>query len=174
MNNRYLQIIVLVILAVLALFVIRRNPQSKVLTITDFQTCQMAGGAILQTEPVQCVAFDGRKFEESVSAESEVVVDSPKFGDMVTSPMMVKGKARGNWFFEANLPATLKDENGNILVQKGMQATSDWMTSEFVPFEGTLEFATPITDYGVLIIQKDNPSGLPQYDSSFAVPVKFR
>lgn len=174
MQTRVIQTFVLIVLATVALFVIRREPKSQTITITDFQTCQAAGGAILQSEPVQCVAFDGRKFDEAESVQPEVVVTYPPYGDLVTSPLTVTGTARGNWFFEASLPVTLKDDQGNILVKTPATTQSDWMTTDFVPFSATLNFDPGTAQYGVLIIEKDNPSGDPQFDSSFAVPVRFK
>jgi len=176
MNNKYLQIVVLVLLAGLALFVIKRQPQSQAKVITDFQTCQQAGGAILDGEPVQCEAFDGRKFSAVENADPEVVLDMPKYGDLVASPLLVKGKARGNWFFEATIGVVLKDQNGKIIAQPTVMADPafDWQTLDYVPFMASLEFATPETDTGVLIISKDNPSDMRQFDASFAVPVRFK
>lgn len=112
--------------------------------------------------------------EEEPFQEIEVQVMSPQPGDLVTSPVTIKGKARGFWFFEANIPVTLKDSNGKILAQKGFQAKSSWMTEDFVEFEGTLEFVQPDTEFGLILIQKDNPSGLPEHDAEFAVPVRFK
>ena len=104
----------------------------------------------------------------------DVIVETPKNGALVQSPLLVKGKARGNWFFEANLPVTLKDQNGKALAQKGFQAKGEWMTTDYVEFEDTLVFANPETEYGLLVIQNDNASGLPEFDKSFVVPVKFK
>lgn len=172
-NKKYLRIAALSIVAVLALFVIKRHPQIDP-KVTDFQSCEIAGGEFVDGEPVKCIAPDGRIFEEADHQEPEVIVDAPKFGELVTSPLHVSGKARGFWFFEANIPVTLKDQNGKVLVQIGMQATSNWMTEDFVPFDGDLIFPTPETEYGVLIIQKDNPSGDPQFDAAYAIPVRFK
>ena len=54
------------------------------------------------------------------------------------------------------------------------QAQSDWMTEEFVPFKAMLEFSAPTTATGTLVLEKDNPSGLPENADSLIVPVKFR
>jgi hypothetical protein len=171
-NKKYLQIAALIILAVLALFVIKRQPQ-KITHATDFMSCQQIGGTITDGEPVTCAAPDGQIFSEKVP-DAEVVLDQPQYGALVTSPLMVMGKAQNNWFFEANIPAVLKDQNGQILAQKGMQAKSDWTIPGFVPFEGSLEFSAPTTDFGVLVIQQDNPSGDPQFDAAYAIPVRFK
>jgi hypothetical protein len=110
-----------------------------------------------------------------VEEQAEVVVETPTRGQVVTSPLTVTGKARGNWFFEANLPVTLKDLDGNVLAQVGAQAQGDWMTTEHVGFTTVLEFQVPADEeFGVLVIEKDNPSGLEEYDKSFTVPVRFR
>lgn len=171
-NKKFVQIVVLAVLAGLALFVIPRKQQLA--RITDFQSCEAAGGTLVDGEPVKCISPDGRTFEEAEHSEPEVIVDQPEYGVLVTSPLHVSGKARGFWFFEANIPVTLKDQDGKILAQKGFMATDNWMTEDYVPFEGDLTFETPETDYGVLIINKDNPSGDPDKDASYAVPVRFK
>jgi hypothetical protein len=48
------------------------------------------------------------------------------------------------------------------------------MTEKFVSYKATLEFSAPATDTGTLVLEKDNPSGLPEHDDSLVVPVKFR
>ncbi|MBI2356036.1 MAG: Gmad2 immunoglobulin-like domain-containing protein [Candidatus Doudnabacteria bacterium] len=110
----------------------------------------------------------------SEQTQAEVVIETPQRGDLVKSPLAVKGKAKGIWFFEANLPVTLKDQNGKILAQKGFQAKGEWMTEDYVEFEDTLTFAAPTTEFGVLVIENDNPSGLKEFEKSFAVPVRFK
>lgn len=112
--------------------------------------------------------------EPTVTYNPEVVVETPAWGDLVSSPLKVSGKARGTWYFEANLPVRLEDQTGKILAQKGFSAIGDWMTEDYVEFADILEFATPATEYGRIIIDKDNPSGLSEFDASFAIPVRFR
>ncbi len=172
--NKYIQGAILILIAVAVVLLLSLNRGEKPVEITDFQSCEQAGGSIVDGEPVRCVAPNGQSFEEDEAPEPEVVIETPAYGALVTSPLTVKGKARGTWFFEANIPVTLKDQNGKVLAQKGFQADGEWMTTDYVPFSGTLEFATPETDFGVLIINKDNPSGLPQFDSAFAIPVRFK
>jgi len=47
------------------------------------------------------------------------------------------------------------------------------MTTEFVPFTAIMDFAEPSTKTGTLILQKDNPSGLAEYDDELRIPVIF-
>ena len=111
----------------------------------------------------------------TVSDQSDlIVVDYPKSGDTVTSPLVVRGKARGNWFFEASFPVKLVASDGTIIAQTPAQAKGDWMTTDFVPFEAKVDFEYTLgrDKFPVnLILKNDNPSGLPQNDKSISVPV---
>ncbi|HZJ41297.1 MAG TPA: Gmad2 immunoglobulin-like domain-containing protein [Candidatus Saccharimonadales bacterium] len=108
---------------------------------------------------------------ESV-ATSTVVISQPLPGEAINSPLEINGQAPGNWFFEATLPVKLVSVNGEIIVAHYAEAQSDWMVTDLVPFKATLEFSTTATS-GYLVISKDNPSGLPENDASFKIPVNF-
>ncbi len=105
--------------------------------------------------------------------QSYVEVTSPQPNGVVTSPLTVSGRARGTWYFEASFPVRLLDGNGNEIAIAPAQAQSDWMTTEFVPFIVTLTFAAPSTDEGILVLEKDNPSGLPEHAAEVRIPVRF-
>ena len=47
------------------------------------------------------------------------------------------------------------------------------MTEEYVDFTGTVEFAEPETETGVMEFRRDNPSGLPENDEEIRIPVRF-
>jgi hypothetical protein len=175
MANRFLQIAAIIILVIIAvlLWPKLKHPQEPIV-VSDFASCQLAGGEILQTHPATCKLSDGRTFEEEEIFQPEVVLDYPKYGDLVKSPLTIVGKAKGNWFFEAQMPVTLKDDKGNVLFNGPAHAQGDWMTTDYVPFSVTFPFDPKDSQYGVLIINKDNPSGNPDLDSSFAIPVKFK
>lgn len=102
-----------------------------------------------------------------------IVVASPLPNATVSNPLQVTGEARGYWFFEASFPIRLEDENGNVLVQSIGTAQGEWMTEEFVPFTATLEFDPGTSTSGVLILEKDNPSGMPENADSLEIPVQF-
>jgi hypothetical protein len=97
---------------------------------------------------------------------------------VISSPLIIKGKARGSWFFEAVFPVILTDWDGRIISQGQARAQSDWMTEDFVAFEATLEFEKPaaikgVVNRGALILKKDNPSGLAEHDDALEIPVFF-
>src|SRR3989344_7057264 len=101
-----------------------------------------------------------------------IKIFTPKLGEVTVSPLVVTGEARGFWFFEASFPVKLIDEQGNLIVQGIAQAQDEWMTENFVPFKATLEFSTFATS-GFLVLEKDNPSGLPEHSDEVRRAVKF-
>ena len=101
-----------------------------------------------------------------------VQLEYPKANQVVTSPLEVRGKARGMWFFEASFPVILQDDAGKTLAVIPAQAEGDWMTENFVPFKATLSFDTQ-AKMGKLILKKDNPSGLPEHEDQVEIPVRF-
>lgn len=108
-------------------------------------------------------------------AHGDIRVTSPEVGGEITSPLMVEGQARGTWFFEATFPLVLVNWDGLIIAEGYAQAEGEWMTEEFVPFKGELVFTKPPYDTrGTLILQKDNPSGLPEHDDAIEIPVVFK
>ena len=97
-----------------------------------------------------------------------------KPGNIIKSPLTITGEARGYWYFEASFPVVLVDWDGKIIAEGIATAQDEWMTEDFVPFEATLEFTKPsYGENGALILQKDNPSDLPELDDALEIPIKF-
>lgn len=119
------------------------------------------------------VLIDQEPIPEPIVLDDLIRITSPQPGETINSPLSISGVARGSWFFEASFPIRLYDQNGQELGVALAQAQDDWMTSEFVPFVATLSFSPSTTDTGELIFQKDNPSGLPEFDDQRRVPVVF-
>lgn len=109
-----------------------------------------------------------------------ITVASPAGMSVVTSPITLAGQARGTWFFEGTAPVAVVDWDGLILAEGFITAQGDWMTTEFVPFAGTIEFTSPYKEgnpefmkRGAIIFKKDNPSGLPENDDAVEIPILF-
>jgi hypothetical protein len=85
------------------------------------------------------------------SAQELIRVEQPVREARINSPLQITGQARGQWFFEADAPVVLTDWDGRIIAEGYIQAEGDWMTEEFVPFSGTLEFSPP-ADTGPQVI----------------------
>ncbi|OYX42418.1 hypothetical protein B7Y94_03490 [Candidatus Saccharibacteria bacterium 32-49-12] len=102
-----------------------------------------------------------------------IVVDRPLSGSLVTSPLTVDGTVPGNWSFEASFPVRLLDADRQEITAAPATLTSDWMTTNQVPFAVQLEFDTPMTSTGYLVLEKDNPSGLAENEDRVEIPVRF-
>jgi hypothetical protein len=119
--------------------------------------------------------------QKEIDAKADLIkVLSPEAMGVVTSPLSLKGQARGNWYFEASAPVSLVNWDGLIIAEGIITADGEWMTTEFVPFTGSLTFVSPYKagdpDFmkrGAIIFQKDNPSGLPENDDALEIPVLF-
>jgi len=155
------------------------NQNVPVVTVTNFEECVAAGNPVMESYPRQCRAGE-KNFTEYIGNELEktnlIRIDSPRPNTIIVSPLEISGQARGTWYFEASFPVKLLDGNGNNipLSPPYIMTTAEWMTENFVPFRATLEFTAPTTDTGTLVLEKDNPSGLPENDDSLIVPVRFR
>lgn len=125
-------------------------------------------GAFLATQLVQV-------WPKGNCRGDHIVVDFPMPGTLVSSPLSVRGRARGTWFFEGDFPVALKDPKGRMIAKGFCTAKGEWMTRDFVPFEGTIEFKRPeASGTGTLILEKDNPTGLPKHDDAVEIPVFFK
>lgn len=110
------------------------------------------------------------------TSEDEIRVSSPVVGQVITSPFTVTGEARGSWFFEATAPMVVVDWDGRIIGEGYVTAVGDWMTDEFVPFEGEVTFTPDISvsSAGALILQKSNASDLPENDAAVEIAISFQ
>lgn len=112
---------------------------------------------------------------EPITYNDAIILFSPLTDQFVSSPLLITGEARGTWFFEGTFPITIVNWDGLIIGESYATAQKNWMTEDFVPFTAQIEFTKPtVYDYGALILQKDNPSGLPQYDDALEIPIKFK
>lgn len=102
-----------------------------------------------------------------------IIVNKPKTNEEITSGYTIEGQAAG-WYFEASFPIKLLDETGKEIASTIAQAQSDWMTSDYVAFKATINFTIDKDQTGTLIFMKDNPSGLPENDQKYEMPIKLK
>ena len=111
---------------------------------------------------------------EFVNEKADLVqVFYPVPYEIISNPVKIKGWARGSWFFEASFPIKVVDASNNVIGSGIAQAQDDWMTEFFVPFEASINFSEPQTPTGLIVFEKDNPSGLPSNTDQLNWPVKF-
>lgn len=115
--------------------------------------------------------------ETETEEESLIVVTSPVPGENVGDPLEVSGQARGYWYFEASAPVVVTNWDGLIIGEGYITADGDWMTEDFVPFSGTIDYELPANSYsatGTIIFERANPSGLPENAAAFEMQVQLQ
>lgn len=113
--------------------------------------------------------------DEAVSDENaQVTVTAPLANSVITSPLTVAGTVPAGWMFEGSFSLKLTDEQQNEITSgRATEITpGSWMSGDPIPFSGELTFSTTAKN-GFLILEKDNPSGLPENDQILPVPIRF-
>lgn len=106
--------------------------------------------------------------------DEPIFITSPQIGETVASPITITGRARGAWYFEGSFPISVIDQQGKEIGVGFVTAQGEWMTTEFVPFVGTVNFTAPLGGgSGKVILKKDNPSDLREFDDQREIPVIF-
>lgn len=173
-------VVSLVVVGVGMLALFAWNPdkdEPQAVSVTSFAECQAQGYPILESYPAQCKTPDGQTFTEDIGNEIELAdiihISTPRPNTSISSPLTVEGEARGSWFFEAEFSVRLLDAEDVEIATGIATAQDDWMTEEFVPFSATLTFDPDTGIDGTLVLEKANPSGLPQNADALHVPVRF-
>lgn len=142
--------------------------------VNSFDSCVLANYPIQESYPRRCTLPDGTVFTEEVGEiEYDIILKTPRPNSALNSPVEITGEAVGTWFFEASFTADLVDPEGEVIATTILAAEGEWMTEELVPFEGELEFDNALDGEGELILKSANPSGLPENQKIFSIPVKF-
>ncbi len=176
--------LLIAIVAIVAIIFYFMSPKLSVQTtetpakeITNFEECVAAGNPVQESYPAGCVA-NGKGFRQDIGNELEktdlIMIASPRPNETVSSPLEISGEARGTWYFEAEFTVRLYDSAGNEIALGIARAEGDWMTEEFVPFNATLTFSEVASGKGTLVLEKSNPSGLPEHDDELIVPLKLQ
>lgn len=143
-----------------------------------YEECVKDGNPVQESYPPSCRTKSGKLITQNVGNEAllkdKIRIESPRPTEKIVSPLKIKGEARGVWFFEAQFGAKLLNRDGEVIGEGIMTATVEWMTDEFVPYSGEIVFNSPKKGSGKLILEKSNPSGLPEKDGQLIVPVTFR
>lgn len=148
--------------------------------VLSFEDCAAAGYPIMESYPRQCRTPDGRTYAEELPAPDPTYVNAtadmirattPTPGAVTGKPVIVRGEARGNWYFEASFPIEIRDTAGTVIARGHAEAQSDWMTAEFVPFTATITVPDTFIGEAVLVLSNDNPSGLAENARSVSFPI---
>lgn len=178
-NTNTLLILITIVVIGLIIWLGFFKKETPVLNILSFKDCETAQFPVTEGKPRQCKTPDGRTFAEEIPEKitylnatiNNITVETPFPGAVTGKSFSVVGKARGTWFFEASFPVEVLDKNGNVLVVTPAQAQSEWMTENFVPFKVEMKVPDSYIGPATLVLNKDNPSGLPEHDASISFPI---
>lgn len=114
--------------------------------------------------------------EGSTTDAEEIRISEPDSGETVnpSEGVTVQGEAKGTWFFEGVFPVKIWDADGNLLAEGQAVAIDNWMTTDWVSFTATIAaFDAGDATEGTLVLEKDNPSGLPENAASIEIEIQF-
>ncbi len=146
----------------------------------SFISCVANGFPVLESFPRKCTDADGNAYIEEVTpplnaiTNEKVHVYYPVPGTSVNTPISFSGEARGTWFFEGSFPVEVRNITGKTIARSHAEAKGEWMTEEFVRFEGDILLLqqTPAGPL-FLVLKKDNPSGDPTRDEEVVIPINY-
>ncbi|MEY4440410.1 MAG: hypothetical protein RLY49_36 [Candidatus Parcubacteria bacterium] len=107
---------------------------------------------------------------------ADVEIKTPLPGEeIIGDSLVVKGAIPGSWYFEANAGFKILDGNYKEIAFGNIQALSDWMTTQKVPFEISVsKQSLNYTGDATIIISSDNPSGMEEKTKKLYLPVKIK
>jgi hypothetical protein len=129
-------------------------------------------GAIFYQSSLKKKSSENSNPNPQVVKAENLVLESPKAGDLLDGKVLIKGTAKGGWFFEGSFPVFIEDKAGNQIAVVPIQSKGEWMTADPVAFDQTIEFFTDQTE-GFIVLKKDNPSDDRSLDEEVRIPVKF-
>jgi len=179
MSKKYLIIIIAVLLVISSIFCLRFLGGNE-----DAWVCQnyewVRHGNPQSPKPTKPCHKEGPSSQAqvftTVKGNTDVIRITkplPLAHETISSPLEIQGEARGTWYFEASFPVKLLDLKGEVIAEGIAQAKSDWMAENYVPFEVKLDFLVVADTDAILVLKKDNPSGLPANDDQLEIPIRL-
>lgn len=103
-----------------------------------------------------------------------VTVTAPHSGEVISSPVKVRGRVPGSWSFEASFGIEIQDTNHKKVSDGFATIKGDWMTEKPVGFTASVSFKAPVTGSGYVVLRRANPSAESDQADSVSIPVKFK
>jgi len=126
---------------------------------------------VTSTPPVQTGANGALTTKKGATDRLRVTV--PAAGGKASKPLVFSGESRG-WYFEGSFPVRILNQNGVMIASGIAEADGDWMTDDWVPFTGEIDYPPQAAgSKGTIVFGKDNPSGMPENDDSAELPITF-
>jgi hypothetical protein len=128
--------------------------------------------AVIENEPI----ISNTELPQVTNPETFSVAISQN--STVSAGQTISGSVPGFWFFEGSFPVSLVDNNDNVFGTVIATSTSDWMTSDIIPFTITLPTTLSYTGPGKIVFTRDDPSdgesSIPLSETTATIPVIFQ
>ncbi len=126
-----------------------------------------------EEEILKSFSFTKKNKDKVTAVDDLIKLESPKKGDVISSPVMVKGEARGFWYSEGDFPVRLETNDGDTIAESYATALDDWMTKDYVPFELSIAFDAPTATSGRLVLMNGDLSDMQENKKEIIIPVLF-
>ncbi len=114
-----------------------------------------------------------KQTELKPSLNPKVKIQIPRVNSYISSPLHIKGYIPKNWAFENTFPISLEDAQGNKIKNTTVAIKLISPNGEDeIYFEAVATFSKSSGE-GYLVIENDNPSGLPEKKEVHKIPVQF-
>ncbi len=141
---------------------------------TDFAECARLY-PVNRSLPRTCTTRTGTLFTEDLGNQLEVrayvSVSTPRPNDTISSPIHIKGEARGDWYSDDVLiPVEIRSANGEVIGHGTVETKQFTGSLKMQAFEGTVSFETPRFGHSgtVVLYNKNNTR------DRLVIPVGFK
>jgi uncharacterized alpha/beta hydrolase family protein len=111
----------------------------------------------------------------SSTSDMPIIVSNIKDNQEVSNPILINGRARGDWFLNGSFPVELVDSDGNTIASSTANALSESTTSNYIDFTANLFYTKSSSTINALIIlSNNNTSGNQELDQSIFIPVTLK
>lgn len=128
--------------------------------------------SIIVIDSPHLFSLNSNQASSAVPSADVVVNLTPN--DIISSPFEVKGQIDSSWQFECSFMIEILDKDSNLSYSYPvtLDPGEDCNSPGKKKFSKKLDFKVKGKN-GEIIIHSDNPSGLPENQKSYKIPVKF-
>lgn len=135
----------------------------------------IAGGyfLIFQTPPTPPVISTPTAISTPSISSNQPTLTSPQPESIITGPLVIRGYVPKNWTFEGQFRMKLLDDKRKLIIQDRVPVEWDAENQkDALYFVESYNYHTT-SKSGYLVLENDNPSGLPENHKSTETPIYF-
>gem|GEM_PF-1576516 len=111
---------------------------------------------------------------KTFTSQKGVLITLENFNEKLTCPLIIRGAVTGTWFFEAEFQAQIISSETTLANLIARATNENWMTEAPVNFVIEYDCSNCLANTQLqLKLQKNNPSGLPEFDDSVIIPISL-